>query len=826
MQSFIAGTSNIPYPQQYGGKAAGLILLRQHGFCVPGFYIVASTTILQFIKGRYKVRQAVDEWKNSYHIDENSLWAVRSSADVEDGPQASYAGLFHTETNIPVANIAGAIEKLVSAYLSFNNNNYSNSPLLGFSIILQKMATPDLSGVIFSKNPQKPNEKCMAINLIPGLGENLVSGRFEGLAGTCVKKHIWWDGIEKTFQGQIFNGSLSDISLTGQQIANIAQPLIKELVTGATKLEKIKKHPVDIEFAISGGKLYWLQVRNITAFATTAEVEIYDNSNIGENYPGLSLPLTISFVRHTYYEAYRRMARYFGMDKKTLDANTPLFSNMTGGINGALYYNISAWQKLLYQLPFGKKTSKLLPGVLGMEPAEFTKPQIKPGLCNYVILLKNITAAFLLLRKHNKKYEFVCNQALAENKKAAFINNSHSALVERFLDIEKKLAANWLAPLLNGFFAMLFFSLLRKMFSQSRLQQNYPNFINDILFAQGDIVSVQIVRRYRQLVLEIIACKGLTDCFNTLSPELIYSKLPHVFPAFYKNVELYLNDFGARCDEGELKMETVNYSEDPVKFIALLKSGISGHSIHQAQLVQFNYKNILAKEYRLNPIKRLVFLQLIKYTLPLLRNRENYRFMRTRIFALFRSLFRAIDKQLLNYGLIDMPGDSLWLELDEILNPGGAGSYRNRILQRKQEYARYKEASRSNRYEKRGRNLIPIFQNKKLIKTEKLTGIGCCSGIVTSMIRIVTPDNVGKGNFSGFILAADFFEPGWVNIFSQAAGIISARGNLLSHTAILCREMGIPSVIGVKNLTKYVNNNDWVKMNGSTGEIYIEQNGK
>ena len=64
-------------------------------------------------------------------------------------------------------------------------------------------------------------------------------------------------------------------------------------------------------------------------------------------------------------------------------------------------------------------------------------------------------------------------------------------------------------------------------------------------------------------------------------------------------------------------------------------------------------------------------------------------------------------------------------------------------------------------------------------------------------------------------------DPGWVFMITGAAGIISERGSLLSHTAIISRELHKPSVVGVKELFDRVHDGDTVRINGATGEITI-----
>ena len=52
-------------------------------------------------------------------------------------------------------------------------------------------------------------------------------------------------------------------------------------------------------------------------------------------------------------------------------------------------------------------------------------------------------------------------------------------------------------------------------------------------------------------------------------------------------------------------------------------------------------------------------------------------------------------------------------------------------------------------------------------------------------------------------------------------GVISEKGSLLSHTAIISREIGIPSIVGVKDLMDTVQTGDMIRMNGDKGKIEI-----
>jgi pyruvate,water dikinase len=71
----------------------------------------------------------------------------------------------------------------------------------------------------------------------------------------------------------------------------------------------------------------------------------------------------------------------------------------------------------------------------------------------------------------------------------------------------------------------------------------------------------------------------------------------------------------------------------------------------------------------------------------------------------------------------------------------------------------------------------------------------------------------------GEILVAERTDPGWVMLFPAAAGLLVERGSLLSHSAIVAREMGIPAVVSVPGLTGLLQNGEWVEFDGATGVI-------
>jgi pyruvate,water dikinase len=76
-------------------------------------------------------------------------------------------------------------------------------------------------------------------------------------------------------------------------------------------------------------------------------------------------------------------------------------------------------------------------------------------------------------------------------------------------------------------------------------------------------------------------------------------------------------------------------------------------------------------------------------------------------------------------------------------------------------------------------------------------------------------------SLQGKILVTSSTDPGWVTLFPTCSGILVERGSLLSHSAIVSREMGIPCVVGIRDLLRQVETGWLVEMDGEKGTIHI-----
>ncbi len=101
-------------------------------------------------------------------------------------------------------------------------------------------------------------------------------------------------------------------------------------------------------------------------------------------------------------------------------------------------------------------------------------------------------------------------------------------------------------------------------------------------------------------------------------------------------------------------------------------------------------------------------------------------------------------------------------------------------------------------------------------------GIGVTAGRAIAEAHVITnplPDNLADIP-AGKILVTSQIAPCWLPWLQQCAGMIAERGGLTSHCAILARELGIPAIVGVPNVTRLVKTGELLLLDGAQGLIY------
>ena len=102
-----------------------------------------------------------------------------------------------------------------------------------------------------------------------------------------------------------------------------------------------------------------------------------------------------------------------------------------------------------------------------------------------------------------------------------------------------------------------------------------------------------------------------------------------------------------------------------------------------------------------------------------------------------------------------------------------------------------------------------------------LKGLGGSPGRVEGEVFVVRSPEDFPHFPKDAILVARTTNPAWTPLFYQARGVITESGGPLSHGAVTARELGLPAVMGVRQVLQLLENGQRVRVDGRAGTVEL-----
>ena len=100
-------------------------------------------------------------------------------------------------------------------------------------------------------------------------------------------------------------------------------------------------------------------------------------------------------------------------------------------------------------------------------------------------------------------------------------------------------------------------------------------------------------------------------------------------------------------------------------------------------------------------------------------------------------------------------------------------------------------------------------------------GIGASSGVAEQVVYVMRDPAEADQLKGGEVLVASTTDPSWAPAMYLSSALVVDIGGLMSHAAIVARELGVPCVMGTKNGTSLLRSGDTVRVDGKSGEVLI-----
>ncbi len=773
--------------------------------------------------------------------------AVRSSAVGEDGRFSSHAGQLDSFVGVRgPKTIERAIRACWASAYSARGLAYRLArglpEELPVGVVLQAMVEPVASGVLFTADPETGDRDLAVVVAAWGLGEGVVQGlvpvdtyRIDS-AGRVEASVAHKDVMLVPGQGRPKQAPVPE----GERDARcLSEAELRELVRLARRVEAAAGAPQDMEWALDHDRVFHLlQTRPITTLPAGRRV-IWDNSNIVESYSGTTTALTYTFARRAYETVYQQFCEVMGVDPGTIRRHRPTFRTMIGFIQGRVYYNLGSWYQVLAMLPgfgFNKGFMEQMMGV--SEAASLEDGGGGPGvveryateLPRLMRLVVRLLANLGTLERRVSRFGEAMEQARRTFRGADLDSMGELDLLDLYYELERNLLWNWKAPIINDFFAMIAFGVLKAVVERLRVDDP-GSLVNRLLSGDGGLESTAPTRGIMDMARRLEEHPALLARLAGLSPTEALAEIREAGDAEWLRelLDRHLERWGYRCMD-ELKLESPTLKDDPTFLVSTLLGYATRGGMDPGALEAAGRRARVQAEAELMDAVprpwRPVVSMLLGQARARIRQREEMRFWRTEVFGMVREIFRAMAARLVERGLLEHRDDVFHLTLDELFGvfDGTAVTLdlRGLVALRRAEAEGWREVPP--RFETRGMvaggRWVPVPSKGEALGEGDLEGTPCSPGRVTGRVRVVTgPD--GVEGLQGRILATERTDPGWVPLYPLVSGLLVERGSLLSHSAIVARELGLPTIVGIEGLTRVVPDGATVTMDGSTGLVTL-----
>ena len=822
----------------FQGKAGSLKFLRSLKLNVPHFEIIthedfvswgssSSYQVLQDIlnqNDQSKIFSAAEAFVQTVKVPKLNFsteksYAVRSSASVEDSPDNSFAGIF--ETKLFVQELEVAIKEVWLSLFAKKALQYSHDRKISWTelkmdIVIQEMINGDKSGVLFQANPSG-NITEQVIVAGYGLGQGIVDEESDTDRYTIENFEIKESFIAEKATCLIYQDNLikkAEVPTQKRSISTLGQSEIEKLLTAGMTISTYTDHYMDIEFTFRNNELFLLQARPITTLPSKKLVHIFDNSNIAENYPGFSSPLTYSALSRGYATNFKNLIRYVGFKEEDWAHLNNKLDHLIGYWGGQIYYNLNNWYSVYTLLPFGAKRAVAsfneMVGINTHSLIEIPQKSFFSKVRGLSKILPRFLSFFLNGKSYHREYKTNFKKLYEEHLSA--INEAKNSF--EYIHLMQKLDNDYLSiikiPLFNDFFSSLLNFACRKL-ARRIFPENGEQLYNDLLSNREELESSKAI-------------------YSLLDLSEMVQKNPNLEDQNFKTkLKTHFDRFGDRS-QWEMKLEVPTARENPETTLKLIleyaKAGMSKETQRQREIEKSEAaKAKFSSMFFRMPFTSLLFKFLFIKCTEALSFREDSRFDRVRIKGLSRNVILKLGQEMTEKKILPTVDDIFYLTYEEVMSlvhDSFGLSYWKELIELRKKHLNEKHSLRlpdriltNDFVSVKNFNLAPVHSNSKSIK-----GIPCSGGLIETECEVVLDLNSAP-SLNGKILVAERTDPAWGYFFVGVKGIIIEKGSMLSHAAIISRELGIPCIINVKNATQILKSGMKIRMNGDTGEIEV-----
>jgi pyruvate,water dikinase len=802
-----------------GGKGAGLLRLFALGLPVPAGFVVTVDAFRRW--GTIREDALPNEHRAPLWAALDALGggpvAVRSSAVAEDSGGHSFAGLHETVLDVrgPEALLA-ALTRCWASSASERAVSYRRAAGLpdsaaDMAVVVQRMVNAERAGVLFTRDPLGSDD--IVCEAVEGAGEALVSGRVSPQRWTLAR------------DGAVILSRPEGIPL-------MDDVCLRELAAVGLRLEAALGGPQDIEWAQAGGRTWLLQARPITALPTSGPEDrtVWSNTNVGELLPEVCPPMSFSVVQLFVADLFGALLGRLGLDLGT--------SPLLGLVGGRVYVNMNAAAALMRRLPgmgrksyadfFGGDQAALREALAGLRPED--QPEASASGWRVALRLPGVLL-WVLSRAFRPLPAWVVGfgdegRALAPRDLAALPDAELPARIRRLLAFMSDPARS--DGMAFAFVAVGSAQFLGR-FCRRFLGDADGSVVNRLLSGLGGVASAEAALDLGRLAqsareLGIAPAMLAAPSFGALRAMLEETGAGKEWLARWG---AFLEQHGHHA-RGEMDVALPRWSEEPDFLFAALRGcleappeagplAVFARSAQEREALEARCRRAL------NPLLRRVFNWLLVRAQLGVALREGAKSEFVRRVGFCRAILLEAGARLLARGALERVDEVFLLDLDELpaALDGSLPDLTARTARRRAELATFRACDHPavvvGRFDPRRH----LHQPAEVAETRLFRGICVSPGVAEGPARVILSAASGARVLPGEVLIAPFTDPGWTPYFLTAAAVVMDLGGVLSHGAVVAREVGVPAVVNVGPATRCIRTGQRVRVVAFRGEVTV-----
>ncbi|MFD6108996.1 rifamycin-inactivating phosphotransferase [Streptomyces yangpuensis] len=754
-----------------------------------------------------------------------AAYAVRSSATAEDMPTASFAGQQDTYLNVvgPAAVLRHISRCWASLFteraVTYRLRHSIDHRTVHMAVVVQRMVFPDASGILFTADPVTGHRKVATVDAGFGLGEALVSGLvnpdvFTVRDGEVVSRAI---SAKQRAVTALPGGGTQEVAIEArrQEEPALTDAQAVRLVALGRRIEAHFGRPQDIEWCLVDGDFRIVQSRPITTLFPVPESgdrdnHVYVSVGHGQMMTDPMKPLGFSMWQLTALVPMHEAGGRLFVDVTQRLASPTSRAALLDALGKGDPLIRDALETVLDRGDFVPPLPD--PDPAGPPPG----PAPAPIETDRAVVGRLIERSRTSLAALEREIRTKSGPALFDYLLEAF--EEHKRFVGDPLSMQAITAGMeatwWLNDKLGEW--------LGEKNAADTLTLSAPdNVTSEMGLALLDVADV-----VRPLPEVVAFLRGVEDDDHFLEELAKLTGGPEARDA----IEAYLDRYGMRC-VGEIDITRPRWRERPGALVPAILDNVRNFEPGAAER-RFELGRQRARQKEQDVLARLrtqadgdrkaeETKRMIDRVRTFIGYREYPKYDIVSRYSLYKQALMGEAERLVRAGVLSEREDVFHLtfqELHEVVRSNGTVDPQL-VQQREEAFRAYHALTPPRVLTSDGEALTGVYRRDD-VPPGALVGVPVSAGTVEGRARVVL--DIAEADLeAGDILVTAFTDPSWSPLFVGIAGLVTEVGGLMTHGAVIAREYGLPTVVGVEGATRLIRDGQRIRVHGTDGFVEI-----